>query len=322
MTAPAGQREFATLTARLLAGIVDLMLLSAAAVVLHLLWHGTRAPMADAAVVIIATLYFILGHGPVGGGYTIGKRALGIRVVDAAGAPLTLSAATARWLVAGGIVSPLLVVAPDLLDMTPPGSIAVLAVLILLLCMFWTDGYLLLANRATRRSLHDLAGGSFVVRRGHEGAVAATPVARASVIGAAVTSLAIAALILSAVPRMRVLHDRFIALRAAQQVVSGSHGVRTLFVSPAFTTTGADTAWVVNLFARVDASPATVAEADDIGLALVCAVERNAPRPFRGADVVALLSFDGGAVTSPIVRFWNAPTDASLEACDRTRARF
>ena len=113
----------------------------------------------------IALLYFVPLHSRLGGGQTIGKRALKIRVTTEAGAGLGLGRSLARALILltpfflNGLPIPLGV-------LRAPGIAAVFSVAIFGLGL--SIVYLFVCNRRTRQSLHDLAVGSYVVPVGAE----------------------------------------------------------------------------------------------------------------------------------------------------------
>jgi uncharacterized RDD family membrane protein YckC len=112
----------------------------------------------------IAWPYFGLLNSQVGGGHTLGKQALGIKVVTSDGRLLSMSRAFARFLPLGaawflnGVQSPAFAVTSPLSHV---GSVAVFGVGLAML-------YLLVFNRASGQSLHDLLVGSHVVlAKGH-----------------------------------------------------------------------------------------------------------------------------------------------------------
>lgn len=108
----------------------------------------------------VAWPYFGLLNGPMGGGQTLGKRALGIKVVDKDGGTLSWPRSFARFLPLGavwflnGAQWPEAVVASGLVYLL---SLAIFGVGLAVV-------YLFVFNRVTRQSLHDLLVGSFVVR--------------------------------------------------------------------------------------------------------------------------------------------------------------
>lgn len=114
---------------------------------------------------VIALVYFGLLNSRIGGGQTLGKRLVGIRVIDRAGNALSPTRSVVRFLVIG---------VPYFLDglwfdMSPATSGVTVFLLgaLLIFAVFGGLGaaaYLYVFNRRTRQSLHDLAVGSFVVR--------------------------------------------------------------------------------------------------------------------------------------------------------------
>ena len=115
----------------------------------------------------IALLYFVPLNSRLGGGQTIGKRAIKIRVTTAAGVPLGLGRSLGRALV---LWSPFfldgLPIPPRALSQPVNAAVFWVAILGLGLSIV----YLFVCNRRTRQSLHDLAVGSYVVRVGAEAA--------------------------------------------------------------------------------------------------------------------------------------------------------
>ncbi|MCG8512004.1 MAG: RDD family protein, partial [Rhodospirillales bacterium] len=120
----------------------------------------------------VALLYFGLLNSRINGGQTLGKRLLRIRVIDRTGEMLSPARSVLRFLVLW---------VPYFLNGVffdaPFETMGMLDYLLGLLIVFVVFGgllaiiYLLIFNRRTRQSLHDLAVGSFVVR----GAPAAVP---------------------------------------------------------------------------------------------------------------------------------------------------
>ena len=109
---------------------------------------------------VVALAYFVPQESTPGGGQSLGKRLLGIRVVDAQGRPLRPARAIVRFVVFGvpyflnGAALPMNVT--TFAGGFPLALVALGGMLAL--------AYLLVFNRRTRQSLHDLAVGAFVVR--------------------------------------------------------------------------------------------------------------------------------------------------------------
>jgi uncharacterized RDD family membrane protein YckC len=116
---------------------------------------------------VVAWPYFALMSSRLGGGQTLGKRALGIRVVSASGAGLSVGAGFYRaaiycvpYFVSGLTID-------DVASRPSAGTVLVCIILVVELC----DIYLFVFNRRTRQSLHDLAVDSLVVKVGAEAAL-------------------------------------------------------------------------------------------------------------------------------------------------------
>ena len=104
----------------------------------------------------IALVYFGVMDSELSGGQTPGKRILGIKVVTANGAPLSVSASTLRATI---------FCVPYFLNgsFIDAGVITSWLVTFLVFGVGMSIAYLLLFNRRTRQSLHDLAVGAYVV---------------------------------------------------------------------------------------------------------------------------------------------------------------
>jgi uncharacterized RDD family membrane protein YckC len=104
----------------------------------------------------IALVYFGAMDSELSGGQTLGKRILGIKVVRANGTPLSVSVSTLRATI---------FCVPYFLNgaFIDAGVITSWLVTFLVFGMGVSIAYLLLFNRRTRQSLHDLAVGAYVV---------------------------------------------------------------------------------------------------------------------------------------------------------------
>lgn len=114
----------------------------------------------------IALLYFVPLNSRLGGGRTIGKCALGIRVVSKSGEPLSAGRSFVRAFV---LLLPFFVNgAPIPMGLLQSGGGIVFSEIVfgLGLAIF----YLIAFNAKTRQSVHDLVAGSYVVRVGSEAA--------------------------------------------------------------------------------------------------------------------------------------------------------
>ncbi len=148
---------------RVAAFVVDAFVLGFIGYALGLAFFDTfvrLGPWGRCVGFFVALAYFVPQECGRGGGQSLGKRLLRIRVVDAAGQPLSVARGGVRFVVFGvpyflnGAALPM-----NVATFAGGAPVAVLGfggVLAL--------GYLLVFNRRTRQSLHDLAVGAFVVR--------------------------------------------------------------------------------------------------------------------------------------------------------------
>ena len=109
----------------------------------------------------IAAIYFAILNSRVGGGQTIGKRVLGIQVIDKTGELIDLKRSTLRYIIIG---------IPYFLNgaIISESILYPLGVYIVSLLVFGfglSIVYLFVFNRNTRQSLHDAIAGTYVVRK-------------------------------------------------------------------------------------------------------------------------------------------------------------
>jgi uncharacterized RDD family membrane protein YckC len=166
-------RKIAGFWRRLGAFVIDFMLLGIAGLILGTLFFDPFARMGAYARLIgfaIALAYFGLFNSRIGGGQTLGKRWLGVRVVDAHVQLLSLPRSLLRYAVLGiPFFANGLPVDPTPAMSTPLGYLLALIVLGGILAIV----YLYIFNRRTRQSLHDLVVGSYVER--FDGAARSVP---------------------------------------------------------------------------------------------------------------------------------------------------
>jgi uncharacterized RDD family membrane protein YckC len=138
---------------------LDGLLLGVFGACLGLVAYDGLAALGDwgrALGLVVALAYYGLMDSEAFGGQTLGKRLLGIRVVTVKGTPLTVSASTLRaaifwvpYFLNGAFI-----------ETSGPTS---WLVIFLVFGVGISIVYLLLFNRRTRQSLHDLAVGAYVV---------------------------------------------------------------------------------------------------------------------------------------------------------------
>jgi uncharacterized RDD family membrane protein YckC len=144
---------------RLFAFLLDGLLLGAFGACLGLVAYDRLAALGDwgrAVGFAIALVYFGAMDSELSGGQTLGKRILGVKVIRANGAPLSVSASTLRATI---------FCVPYFLNGTSieAGVVTSWLVSFLVFGVGVSIVYLLLFNRQTRQSLHDLAVGAHVV---------------------------------------------------------------------------------------------------------------------------------------------------------------
>jgi len=152
---------------RLVAFLIDMLLLAIIGWLVGASFLDTFAKLGSygrAVGFVVAMVYFGWFDSRMGGGQTLGKRILGVQVVNAQGQLLSVPRALLRYTVIGlpyflnGFFIPdvaystlMKYVVPPILSLIVFGGLLSLA-------------YLYVFNRRTRQSLHDLAVGSYVVR--------------------------------------------------------------------------------------------------------------------------------------------------------------
>ena len=312
MTAPV----FASLGSRFLASLIDLVVLTIPSVIVSRVLAGAPGRAGDAVVTALVSLYFIVSYSEAGNGYSIGKFVFGIRVVDAFGRPLSLSAATVRWFMSIGILLPLAFLAIGFERGLPLRTGPAFAICVPIPCVAVVDAYLVIANRVSHRSLHDAAAGSFVVRRAHSGAVPETQsLGRGHAAWMALCCALIALWFGRTYPWARVIGQRSVELMKARAVALASGKASSLIVAPGFTAQGGDTAWIVSAIATIHANPSTEHEAEEFRKSLACTLVRSAPLTLRGAELDLMVTFDQGSRPKGPASVYFADLELTPTAC-------
>ena len=154
---------------RLLAFFIDSTILAAVGCILGFLWSESFIRMGGWERLVgfaVALLYFVPLNSALGGGQTVGKRALKIRVISKGGAPLSIGRSFVRSFVL--LLPYFLNGAPIPLKLLKSGGGILFSEAVFGLGLAII--YLILFNRRTRQSLHDLVVGSYVVIAGSEAA--------------------------------------------------------------------------------------------------------------------------------------------------------
>ncbi len=310
-------RVFASLGSRFLASMLDLVVITIPSLIIQRVLENAPGRAGDAVVTALVSLYFIVGFGPAAGGRTIGKFVLGIRVVDAEGHPLSVFAATVRWFMSIGIALPLAFLAIGFERGLPLQTGPAFAICVPILCVIVIDSYMSVASGVSHRSLHDLAAGSYVVRKDHIGAVPeAGPVAKKHFVWMSVICLLIALWFSRVYPFARVIGQRSVELMKARAVALATGKAAKLVLAPGFVVQAGDTAWLIAGFATIHAKPATEREAEALRKSLACALAREAPLTFRSAELQLNVTFDAGSRPNGPPSLYMADLELTPAACN------
>jgi uncharacterized RDD family membrane protein YckC len=308
---------FASLGARFVASVIDLVVVTVPSLVVSRLLAHAPDRAGDAVVTALVSLYFIACFSSATGGYSAGKFILRIRVVDARGEPLSLSAATTRWFLAIGIALPVAFLIIGFERGLPLQTGPAFAICVPILCVVVVDSYMALANRVSHRSLHDLAAGSFVVRRDHAGPVPATArPGRSHYAWMALLCVAIALWFIRVYPWARVIGQRSVELMKARAVALATGKASRLIVAPGFAVQAGDTAWVITAMATIHAKPATEHDAEELRKSLACSLAREAPLTFHAAELQLMVTFDPGSRPTAPAAVDLADLELTPEACN------
>jgi len=175
---------------------------------------------------ITAFLYFVPQDSAMGYGQTLGKRLLGVRVVDAAGGYISLPISALRYII---------VSAPIFLNglVMPPGSMGGLAAYAVYVAVFGLGGgiiYFGLFNRATRQSLHDIVCGTFVMKEDVDGAPTGRSPATLHFVVYGVYFAALIAFLVVGIP-MIISTERYQGMSESEAALEQIKGVRGATVS-------------------------------------------------------------------------------------------
>jgi uncharacterized RDD family membrane protein YckC len=238
----AGHSTIAPLWKRVVAYFLDWILLAVVGMCIGFFLFDALAGIGiwgGAIGFVTAMIYFGICDSRIRNGQSVGKIAMKIRVVSRSGAPLRVPPAFLRAAIL--LVPYFLIGIPfDLVAHFWSG-------ILLSMLIFGTAfglAYLLLFNRTTRRSLHDLAVGSTVVRADDKtsGVPVAHPLWRGHIV--AVVLLFVVAAILPVLGAQLTKKEPFVSLLALQTLLSAEPGVVHVNVTDGATTrlNGKDTA--------------------------------------------------------------------------------
>jgi uncharacterized RDD family membrane protein YckC len=148
---------------RLGAFLVDVLLLALVGFGSGFFLFGFYMSLGVAGVLVglvVATAYFGILNSRLGGGCTLGKRLLGLRVADAQGLPISLGRSVVRYLILAFPFFLLKAINNGLITNLWVAAVVLTPVVAALLAFT----YLLLFNRRTRQLVHDLFMRTYVVR--------------------------------------------------------------------------------------------------------------------------------------------------------------
>jgi uncharacterized RDD family membrane protein YckC len=214
---------------RLVAFAVDAFLLGIVGSALGWSMYGPMARLGGYARLLgfaIALAYFGVLNSRIGGGQTLGKRLLGIRVTRVNGGLMSLPRSMLRYSVLGIPFFLNYAPIPPQVALSPVGYL----ISLLLFGGMFSIIYLYIFNRRTRRSLHDFVAGTWVLRDDPgAGAPALVPVWPGHLVVVGVL-LAIS-LVAPAVAGHLVKQQPFGELLSTYKAVSGQPGVQRAMVA-------------------------------------------------------------------------------------------
>ena len=160
---------------RTLAFLLDALIVGGAAMLLAIPFFGAFSRLGAWGRLVgfcVSLPYFAILDSSIGHGQTIGKRVLGLQVVDVYGQTISLGRALVRYALfavpyfLNGIALPITRTPWTFSHLVAP----------LFEALGFANFYLMLCNRHTRQGIHDLAVGSFVAEADKIGSVRARPI--------------------------------------------------------------------------------------------------------------------------------------------------
>lgn len=176
---------------------------------------------------VITLAYFGVTESHLGGGQSIGKRASGIKVVARTGSALSVPAALIR----AAVFCIAYFLNGASIELGFASEWAAWAIATLIFGLVFSVFYLLIFNRRTHQSVHDLVTGAFVVRADPGTvSVSTAPVWRGhgAIIGCTVLALSLGGFLLS---KKFMSNELFTSLKATQKSISTIPGVDRVSVN-------------------------------------------------------------------------------------------
>lgn len=166
---------------RIFAFIVDSFVLGAVGVALGFGFFDAFAALGEQGRwigFVVAAMYFGVMNSRIGGGQTLGKRLLGIEVINASGEHISVARSLVRYAILGFAFELNFAVLPASAALSAMAVVlGILAVMIVV-----TTGYLFVFNTRSRRTLHDFVVGTYVVNKGGSGEAPSYPFWRGHVV--------------------------------------------------------------------------------------------------------------------------------------------
>lgn len=226
---PSPSRPIGPLWRRIVAALVDAIILGVAANVMALPFFDTLSRLGAWGPLIgfcVALPYYGLLNSRAGNGQTPGKRLLHLQVVNANGETISVTKSLVRYAV---------LIAPFLLnEMTLPITRTPKFVFYLISVIVFGLGsmtiYLVLFNRRTRQGVHDLAVGSYVAEADETGALKVQRIWKGHWVvgGALVVLFVVGGFVLEG--RIQKLYD-FPMMFADARLIEEMEGVQSVHVS-------------------------------------------------------------------------------------------
>jgi hypothetical protein len=244
--------------------------------------------------------YFGLLNSRIGRGQTLGKRIFKIRVVGTDGAPLPLPRALLRiavmavpWFLNGAPFTAALLASP--------------LIYLLSLAIFGLGSamlYLVVFNRSTRQSLHDLVVDSYVVDAAATAPIVEAPLGRthAAVVGILLAAAALAPLITSRLASQ----EPFAALMKVFNAVNEEPGIVRATVSEGWTTSGEHKTSYLLINAFIDAPKIQDARLAQ-RLARVAIANDHSVLDLQVVQVVLIYGYDIGIAAAHQSRTYSYP---------------